>query len=571
MIMPLAIIVIIAVATVGAYYATRPAAPVTPEPSEKVKVVILMAGVWNDMGWHTGMYQRALELAEELDIDVVIDDGLRYTVGEYTADPAIIEWSERGYDIIIGHGFGLMFPILRVAPDYPDIWYLHSAGEGFATNVASYVMSQWDGGYLAGIVAGSITQTNKIGFIAGQEIPDCTALAEMFLAGAYRVNPDIELTRTYLATWDDATKGREAAIAMMDAGVDVIIGRGGEMELGVIQAVAARDAESEDENFWMIGDILDQHALASGVVITSNVVDWGVPLIKILEMYRAGTLEPEWYTWGIKDGAAGLAPFYEHENVISQETKDLLAEVEADIMSGDLVIPFLGEELPFPWSHEEVPTVTLSGTVTYADWTVGDMVVEVRIADPVPLWPDADYSATFDEMGAWSIEVPANLGEVWITGFNDEDGDGQHTWSTDPQEPTGMYAENPVTVGATDVSGLDFTLEVAVEEEVTLSGTVDYPDWTAGGMVIEVYVGADPVPQWPDANYSATFDEMGAWSIEVPADLGEVWIAGFNDEDGDGVHGWWLVPTEPTGFYAENPVTVGATDISGLDFTLAPE
>ncbi len=460
MIVPLVVIVIIAVAIVGAYYATRPAAPVTPEPSEKVKVVILMAGVWNDMGWHTGMYQRANELADELNIDLVIDDGLRYTVGEYTADPAIIEWSERGYDIIIGHGFGLMFPILRVAPDYPDIWYLHSAGEGFATNVASYVMSQWDAGYLAGIVAGSITQTNKIGFIAGQEIPDCTALAEMFLAGAYRVNPDIELTRTYLATWDDATKGREAAIAMMDAGVDVIIGRGGEMELGVIQAVAARDAESEDENFWMIGDILDQHALATEVVITSNVVDYGVALIKILEMYRAGTLEGVYYLWGFTDGGAYLAPFYEHENVISQETKDLLAQVVEDIMNGDLVIPFLGSKQPFPWTHEEVVVedVTLSGTVTYADWTVGGMVVEVYTQYPeAGGWPDSYTSVTFAEVGAWSIEVPANTGEVWITGYNDEDGDEAYNWWSTPNEPTGMYAENPVTVGATDVSGLDFT------------------------------------------------------------------------------------------------------------------
>jgi hypothetical protein len=85
------------------------------------------------------------------------------------------------------------------------------------------------------------------------------------------------------------------------------------------------------------------------------------------------------------------------------------------------------------------------------------MVIDVRTVDPVPMWPDPDYSATFDEMGAWEIVVDSNVGEVWITGFNDEDGDGGHRWWTTPTEPTGAYAGNPVTVGATDISGLDFT------------------------------------------------------------------------------------------------------------------
>jgi len=556
-----AIAVIVIVVIAAAAYLVTQQEEEEEEGEEKLKVAAVLPGSLTDVGWNGTLYEGLYEGAELYDFEPAHVEG----VGQVGAGPYYIGFAEEGYDIIYVHAYPHKVEVAGgIAEDYPETQFIFTGGiipESPHSNAIGIVIPLNESGYLAGILAAGITKTKKIGYIAGEPFGISIALWEMYRAGAYRVDSDVEAFSSYPGVWDDVTKGRETATALIELGCDVILTRGDGVTQGVIQAC------SQDPDVYAIGDMMDQNSLAPDTVISSIIWDLKTVNAKILELYRAGTLEGIDYFWGISEETTYLAPFHDLDDVVPQDTKDLLAQAEAEIRDGTLVLPYLEAEQPFVWVPGEVAeTVTLSGTVTYADWTEGELVVEVYTQDPAVGYPSPYATGVFAEIGAWSIEVSVNTGEVWIKAFNDVDESG----ILEVGEASSYYDENPVTVGTEDISGIDF-IPVVWEETVTLSGTVTYADWTEGGMVVDVYVGADPVPLWPASDYSATFAEMGAWSIEVPADLGEVWIAGFNDEDGDGGHRWWTSPTEPTGAYADNPVTVGVTDISGIDFTIAPE
>ncbi len=555
----IAVIVIVVIAA-AAYLVTQPAAP-PGEGEEKLKVAAVLPGSLTDVGWNAVLYKALYEGAELYDFE----PGHVEDVGQVGGAPYYVGFAEEGYDIIYVHTYPHKVEVAvagGIAEDYPETQFIFTGGiipEMPHSNAIGIVQPLNESGYLAGILAAGITKTKKIGYVAGEEFGDSIAIWEMYRSGAYRVDPDVEAFSAYPGEWDDVTKGRETATALIELGCDVILTRGDGLTQGAIQAC------SQDPDVYAIGNIMDQNSLAPDTVISSIIWDLTIVNAKILELYRAGTLEAIDYFWGISEETTYLAPFHDLDDVVPQDTKDLLAQAEAEIRDGTLVIPYFEAELPFVWvPGEVVETVTLSGTVTYADWTEGEVVVEVYTQDPKQGYPSPYATGVFAEIGAWSIEVTVNTGEVWIKAFNDVDESG----ILEVGEASAYYDENPVTVGTEDISGIDVIPEVW-EETVTLSGTVTYADWTEGGMVVDVYT-EDPEPMWPVPDYSATFAEMGAWEIVVPADLGEVWISGYNDEDGDGGHRWWTDPTEPTGLYTENPVTVGATDISGIDFTIAP-
>ena len=138
-------------------------------------------------------------------------------------------------------------------------------------------------------------------------------------------------------------------LGMIEAGVDVIIGRGDGTVLGAIQAASI-------SGVYMIGDMTDQNSLAPDTIVSSSLMDWGVYIEDIVERYRAGTLENAVYKYGLAEGGTYLAPYHGLEDVVPQDTKDMINGVTEDLKAGTFSITVDGtvyDEMPY--IVEEIP------------------------------------------------------------------------------------------------------------------------------------------------------------------------------------------------------------------------
>ncbi|HJX23463.1 MAG TPA: BMP family protein [Candidatus Bathyarchaeia archaeon] len=333
----------IAVIVIGAaiYFSTIP-----PPVTSKLKVAVLLPGSITDAGFNAAMYTAAQSVSTEMNdtIAMSIAEGL----GQVGLQPTLQDYAGRGYKLIFAWSWNYQDSCNRVTPDFPDVWFILPGASQTNGNVISALPQLWDGAYLAGMVAASVSNTSKLGAVGGYSDTFSVAVLEAFIAGGQRVNPNINGTCIYAGVWDDVGKGREAGEALIGAGADVLFSRGDGLTLGVIQAASMHSAPGTSKTVYMVGDIADQHALAPKTIITSNITPDG-PLIKnVIAMYNNGTLaanrdnDVRSYFWGLKYGVSDITPFYALDYKVPANIKAQVADVRKAILNGSFTVPVLG-------------------------------------------------------------------------------------------------------------------------------------------------------------------------------------------------------------------------------------
>ena len=237
-----------------------------------------------------------------------------------------------GYDIVFPHGFNFYDALLEVAPEFPGVMFVNGGSQAaIEPNVASYDIDSLDMGFLAGVVAGLATETNRIGHIAGMEFPQLIDSLNAFEAGAKYVNPDVVMVDAWVGDWEDAATGRELAVAMAESGVDVIFENAGAAGHGVIEGARA-------SGIYAIGVNRDKNYLAEETVITSVIADYSRAVLQMFELFVEGRIDPAFYYFSASDGMVYYAPFYQFEESLGEETMDRIRKIEAEIISGELVV-----------------------------------------------------------------------------------------------------------------------------------------------------------------------------------------------------------------------------------------
>jgi basic membrane lipoprotein Med (substrate-binding protein (PBP1-ABC) superfamily) len=219
-----------------------------------------------------------------------------------------------------------------VADDYPNIAFLMGdPGEPHGKNFA--VFDNWihEPCYLMGMIAGHLTQTNKIGMVGGYPIGEVNRLFHSFMDGARAVNPDVRFKVAFIGSWYDPPKAKEFAFAQVEAGVDVIYAE----RAGVVDA-------AREKGIIAFGNVNDMNKEEDGaeVVVTSALWHMENGLNHAISRVKDGSFEAENYkewTMMVKGGAS-LAPYYEFESKIPQEAQDQVQEVKGKIMAGELVV-----------------------------------------------------------------------------------------------------------------------------------------------------------------------------------------------------------------------------------------
>ncbi len=284
--------------------------------------------------WDARLHQGLLAAKSAGDIEYVFSEKVANT--DYIR--VLREYCESGVQLIVGEAFGISKEARKVADEYPDIAFL--MGDPFDAHGSNFsVFDNYihEPCYLMGVLAGSMTKTNKLGMVGGYPIGEVNRLFHAFINGAKSVNPQVEVKVTFIGSWYDPPKAKEAAFAQVETGVDVLYAE----RAGVVDA-------ARDKGIIAFGNVNDMNKEENGkdVVVTSALWHMEEAIAHAIARVKAGTFKAENYKeWTMmQKGGASLAPYYEFDSRIPAVAKAKVAQLQADILSGAFTVEIIDTE-----------------------------------------------------------------------------------------------------------------------------------------------------------------------------------------------------------------------------------
>lgn len=278
--------------------------------------------------WDARLHQALSKAAAAGTIDYVYSEKVANT--DYVR--VLREYAESGVGLIVGEAFGISREARKVADDYPGVAFL--MGDPFkphGSNFAVFDNYIHEPCYLMGMIAGAMTKSGKIGMVGGYPIGEVNRLFNAFMAGARASNPDVQFKVTFIGSWFDPPKAKEAAFAQIEAGVDVLYAE----RAGVVDAARSK-------GIIAFGNVNDMNKEENGtdVVVTSALWHMESAIDYAIAQVQAGTFKAEDYKeWTMmQKGGASLAPYYEFEDRIPADVKAKVAAMQADILAGKAVV-----------------------------------------------------------------------------------------------------------------------------------------------------------------------------------------------------------------------------------------
>lgn len=245
------------------------------------------------------------------------------------AERVIRDLAQQGNTLIFTTSFGYMNPTLKVARQFPDVKFVHSTGYKTADNVATTNSRFYEARYLAGIIAGKMTESNIIGYVGAFPIPEVLQGINGFTLGLRSVNPDAEVRVIWANTWFDPGKERDAALALISQGADIVTHH--------TDSTAAVQA-AQDEGKYAVAYHSDMSKFGPDAQLAAVTHHWGDYFTGQAQAVLDGTWEST-STWGGLE--AGMAKLEAIGDMVPEDVKALVKEKEAEIVAGTFS-PFTG-------------------------------------------------------------------------------------------------------------------------------------------------------------------------------------------------------------------------------------
>ncbi len=248
------------------------------------------------------------------------------------------EYAESGVALVVGEAFGISKEARKVADDYPKVSFL--MGDPFKPHGKNFsVFDNYihEPCYLMGMIAGSMTKSNKIGMVGGYPIGEVNRLFHAFMAGARSVNPKVQFKVNFIGSWYDPPKAKEAAFAQVESGVDVLYAE----RAGVVDA-------AREKGILAFGNVNDMNKEENGkdVVVTSALWHMESAIRYAIDQVKKGQFKAEDFKeWTMMaKGGATLAPYYEFDGKIAADIKAKVASTSAAIMAGKHTVTINDEQ-----------------------------------------------------------------------------------------------------------------------------------------------------------------------------------------------------------------------------------
>lgn len=303
-------------------------APGTEEAKKTLKVAFVYVSPVGDAGW-TYMHDQGRQFIEK---KYGVQTAYSESVSDADAERVIREYAEQGYDVIFTTSFGFMDPTIAVAKDYPNIVFMHCSGYKTAENVGTYFGRMYQARYLTGLVAGAMTKTNKIGYVAAHPIPEVIRGINAFALGVKKANPDATIYVVWTGAWYDPARAKEAALSLIDQGCDVIAQH---------QDSPAPQQAAQERGVYSIGYHSDMYKFAPKAHLTAAIWNWSVIYSYVIEEVMKGTWKSEEIWWGIDKGVVDVAPF---NPVVPEDVKQLVLNEKEKYLKHEFPeqYPFVG-------------------------------------------------------------------------------------------------------------------------------------------------------------------------------------------------------------------------------------
>jgi basic membrane protein A and related proteins len=304
-----------------------------PEVIEPFRIGFLYIGVPGDLGWTFEHERGRLMLVEEYG-DLIETTTVEGVAEGPDAERVMRDFAQQGYDMIFATSFGYMDAMYEVSQEFPDVIFEHASGYTTSENMATYFGRIYQPRYLSGIVAGMMTETNSLGYVAAFPIPEVIRGINAFTLGVRSVNPDATVSVVWTNTWFDPPTEREAAISLLDEGVDVIAQH---------QDTTEPQKAAQEYGVMSIGYNSDMREFVGESVLTGPVWNWGVYYIDTVGDAMAGTWQTSEYWGGMDDNLVQLADF---SDLVTQEVQDEVEAAKNTIIADDAVFcgPINGQD-----------------------------------------------------------------------------------------------------------------------------------------------------------------------------------------------------------------------------------
>ena len=266
--------------------------------ADPFKVGFVYVGPVGDHGW-TYMHDIGRQAVEEKFGDAVETVFVESVPEGPDAERVMRNMIADGVDMIFTTSFGYMEQTVKVAKENPDIYFEHATGYKTAPNLSVYSSRFYEGRYVQGVIAGTMSKTGKAGYIASFPIPEVIRGINAFYLGAKSVNPNFDIDVVWVNTWYDPPKEADAAKVLMAAGADIIT-----QHTDSPAPLAAAAAEG----IKGFGQASDMIAFAPDTQLTAILDLWGPYYIERVQAAMDGTWK-EKNTWGGMDtGMVAMAP-----------------------------------------------------------------------------------------------------------------------------------------------------------------------------------------------------------------------------------------------------------------------
>ncbi len=296
----------------------------------KPAVVFDMGGKF-DKSFNEGVYNGIEKFKAET--------GEKYREFEVTnetqREQAIQKMAQRGSSPILGIGFAQGPAIDKIAGEFPKQKFAIIDSFVDKPNVLSIEFKEHEGSFLVGILAAMASESGKVGFIGGMDIPLIRKFACGFEQGAKYANSDVaviqNMTGSTPSAWNDPGRGGELSRGQFDRGVDVIFAAAGGTGIGVYQA-------AKDAGKFAIGVDSNQNHLQPGTMLTSMLKRVDIAAYNVFKQSHEGKFQPGHTVLGVAEGGVGWALDEHNAELISDEMKAAVEKAEAEIIAGNVVV-----------------------------------------------------------------------------------------------------------------------------------------------------------------------------------------------------------------------------------------
>lgn len=281
-----------------------------------VKAAALFPGLVDDGSWNQAGFEGLKKAETEAGATIAYTE-------KVTQDQQVEtfrNYAQQGNKVVIGHGGEYMDAAIQVGEEFPDTQFVVTNGNKSAANVTSMALSYGDMGYLSGVLACKMTKTNKVGLVIGETIPIANDAIKGWQDGCKRVNPAAEIKTSVTGDWADVDKAREAALALIADGADVMGHLLDAADAGVFAA-------ADDKGVMAIGLYGDESKLGPKSHIGAATADASLVVFNAITQ----PLDGQVHTEGVKEGVIGFGAYADS---VPQDARDAVQQAIDDLKSG---------------------------------------------------------------------------------------------------------------------------------------------------------------------------------------------------------------------------------------------